>query len=298
MTASPPTQTGARPSAADPAQPVAQSTGPQSTGPQSAGRSGAVRTRGALGSRLNAWRKSSAFNPYWLSHRTLKASVAALAPSARGLLLDVGVAERPYGALFAPHVQRYIGLDYPPVLTDKQPALWQMLEQVRKTVDIFGDGRRLPILPDSVDTVLATEVLEHVPDPDRCLAEFHRVLRSGGRLLLTVPFQEPLHFLPQDYGRFTPGGLEHLLGQAGFAIERLEPRGNSTLALGAAAAQWLMRRFAAIRVQSDGSVQNSEVRMALLSPLIALLQLVALALSKGDKDGSQPLGYWVVAVRP
>lgn len=273
-------------------------TSARSSAPQRPGRSGSIRTRGALGSRLNAWRKSSAFNPYWLSHRALKGSVASLAPAARGLLLDVGVAERPYAALFAPHVTHYIGLDYPPVLTDKQPALWQMLEQVRKSVDLFGDGRRLPFQSASVDTVLATEVLEHVPDPERCLAEFHRVLRPGGRLLLTVPFQEPLHFLPQDYGRFTPGGLEHLLGRAGFRIERLEPRGNSTLAVGAAAAQWMMRRFAAIRVQADGSTLNSSLRMAAISPLIALLQLVALALAKGDKDGSQPLGYGVVAVRP
>ncbi len=259
------------------------------------GRSGSVRHRGRFGSRLNRWRRNSALNPYWLSHQSLTQAARELAPLARGTLLDVGVAERPYAALFAPHVTQYFGLDYPPVLADKEPAFWSLLKRVRQSVDVFGDGQRLPVAPNSVDTVLATEVLEHLPDPALCLREIHRVLRPGGKVLLTVPFQEPLHFLPQDYGRFTPTGLRALLANAGFEVEVLEPRGNSTLALGATLAQWILRAFAARSQQADGSVIPSPWRLALLSPLIALVQIVFALLARVIHDTSQPLGFRAVA---
>jgi len=57
----------------------------------------------------------------------------------------------------------------------------------------FRRRGRLPFRDRCCDTVLAVEVLEHVRDPQRCLAEFARVLAPGGRLLVTVPFIAPRH---------------------------------------------------------------------------------------------------------
>jgi SAM-dependent methyltransferase len=55
----------------------------------------------------------------------------------------------------------------------------------RYAVDLNVD--RLPEPDGSLDLVVASEVLEHVIDPGQAVAEFHRVLRPGGHILITVP---------------------------------------------------------------------------------------------------------------
>ena len=50
-----------------------------------------------------------------------------------------------------------------------------------------GDAVRLPFDDASFHKVIASEVLEHVPDDDAAFAELARVLRPGGRLAVTVP---------------------------------------------------------------------------------------------------------------
>ena len=51
------------------------------------------------------------------------------------------------------------------------------------------------------------------PRPARFLAEAFRCLKPGGRLLLTVPFAARWHYIPHDYWRFTPSGLNRLLSR-------------------------------------------------------------------------------------
>ena len=155
-------------------------------------------SRSAWKLRLNALRKRSALNPYWIEMRWLRRSVEFLAPHARGDALDVGCGERPYDDLFRPHVRSYVGLEYPPVVDNLIPEIWNMLERIRGIVDVFGDGQRMPFADASFDTVVALEVFEHIRDPDACLEEIERVLRPGGKILITVPFVAPLHQLPFD----------------------------------------------------------------------------------------------------
>lgn len=81
-----------------------------------------------------------------------------------------------------------------------------------------GDLMNMPQVPSaSYDTVVCHQVLEHLPEPGRALAEFRRVLAPGGALVLSAPHLSRLHELPHDYFRFTPAGLRVLLEHAGFA---------------------------------------------------------------------------------
>ena len=262
------------------------------------GRSGVVHTRSRPLERLNAWRKRSPLNPYWLDWLNQRRCVEQLVPHARGVLLDVGTSERPYGELFDGRVERYIGLDYPPALLDKQPALWSILDRACRSVDVFGDGNRLPFAEASVDTVLSTEVLEHLPEPRVAVREMARVLRPGGRLLLTVPFLQPLHELPSDYYRYTPSALEDMVVEAGLQPESIVPRGNFASAIGALCAQFLLRTLGAKELQSDGSVIPSGWRNVLLSPIYAFVQLAGHLASKVSGDTAVALGYRVVARKP
>lgn len=53
------------------------------------------------------------------------------------------------------------------------------------------DGRRLPFADGSFDRIIASEVLEHVPEDLDVMAELFRVLAPGGRLAVTVPAALP-----------------------------------------------------------------------------------------------------------
>lgn len=245
--------------------------------------------------KLNAWRKRSPLNPYWIELRWLRKAGEQLAPHAHGLLLDVGVGERPYGQLFARHVKQYIGLEYPPMADNLSPGIWQLLERIRGIIDVWGDGHRLPFRAQSVDTLLSMEVLEHVPDPDKFVAEFARVLKPGGTLMITVPFMAPLHQLPFDYYRYTPGGLEALLERNGFAIESIEARGNTASAAGVALTHWIMRCLGSKRFHHDGSVVLSRWRAPFILPLLAIVQIFFATVERWTKDQALCLGYVVRA---
>ena len=259
---------------------------------------GVFRERSGWRRRFNAWRKRTPLNPYWIEAVWLRRSMEGLAPAAGGLLLDVGCAERPYEALFTPHVARYVGLEYPPVAHNLIPEIFEHLERLRGVVDLWGDGQRLPVAAGAVDTVLASEVLEHVPRPDDLAAEVARVLKPGGRFLFTVPFAAPLHQMPFDFQRFTPGGIEALLERHGFEVERLEPRGNFAAVAGSLTTQYLLRALAAREELHDGSVVLSRWRAPLVLPLLAVVQSLFHLASKLSRDTSYALGYTVVARRP
>lgn len=261
-------------------------------------RSGVVHDRDGPAARLNAWRKRSIFSPYYLDWRYLRVATEGLAEHARGVLLDVGTSEGPYRDLFEPHVTSYLGLEYPPSILDKRPDMWRILGRVKRSVDVFGDGNRLPFTSESVDTVLSTEVLEHLPDPNRCLSEVSRVLKSGGRLLATVPFVQPLHELPHDYHRFTPSALRSMMQKAGLEVERIEARGDFAAACGSLCCQFLLGGLGARGMQSDGSVLPSAWRNLLLAPIYALVQGASLILSRLSSDDRVTLGYTLVARKP
>ena len=96
---------------------------------------------------------------------------------ARGVLVDVGCGKKPFVALFQPRVTTYVGLDYPETCIP--------LGGTR--AEVFGTASQLPLRSSTADTVLLTEVLEHVAEPLVVLSELHRVLKPGGVLLLTAP---------------------------------------------------------------------------------------------------------------
>jgi SAM-dependent methyltransferase len=65
------------------------------------------------------------------------------------------------------------------------------LPEARSTTCVRADGLRLPFADHSFDRIIASEVLEHVPDDLGAMAELFRVLRPGGRLAATVPAAVP-----------------------------------------------------------------------------------------------------------
>ncbi len=80
----------------------------------------------------------------------------------------------------------------------------------RKGVHIVADAHALPFSESSFSIVLSTEMLEHVKNPQKVIHEIQRVLRPGGKVLLTTRFVFPIHDAPGDFFRFTKYGLAYL----------------------------------------------------------------------------------------
>ena len=60
------------------------------------------------------------------------------------------------------------------------------------------------------DFILCTNVLEHIFEIERAISNFDLLLKSEGKILISVPFIYPLHDEPQDYWRFTEHSLKKL----------------------------------------------------------------------------------------
>lgn len=78
-------------------------------------------------------------------------------------------------------------------------------------VDVVADITTLPNKDGSVARIVCDQVLEHVLEPERVVAEMYRVLKSGGYAYVSTPFMYPFHASPSDYQRWTHAGLQHLM---------------------------------------------------------------------------------------
>ncbi len=87
-------------------------------------------------------------------------------------------------------------------------------------VDVVASVYELPFKNAEFDMVLCISVLEHLEYPSRAIKEMERVLRVGGRIIVSVPFMFPIHDSPDDYWRFTKFGLKKLFSK-GWKIEKI-----------------------------------------------------------------------------
>ena len=95
------------------------------------------------------------------------------------------------------------------------------------TTDMIADVQSMPDVPDrEFDTVLCTQVLEHVEDPSRALSEMRRVLRDDGTLILSAPHLSMIHEAPEDYFRYTAYGLRSLCKRANFDTDSSKATGG------------------------------------------------------------------------
>lgn len=145
----------------------------------------------------------------------------------------------------------YIGLD-------------QAYSAAGNDADVIGDSCALPFDNCSFDTVIATQVIEHVAEPRAMVAEIARVLRPGGVMLITAPFAWPLHEAPHDFQRFTRYGLEHIAVTAGLTVEQIGERGGFWMLM----AQ-LWSEYAEYYHPNTGVLRRARPLLRLLRPTLA-----------------------------
>ena len=91
--------------------------------------------------------------------------------------------------------------------------------------DVQADAFNVPLASGSFDVIICAELLEHVINPGSVLIEAYRLLRTGGTLLICVPFLYRIHGDPYDFGRYTDHYWQTVLGQIGFQHVQIEHQG-------------------------------------------------------------------------
>jgi SAM-dependent methyltransferase len=140
-------------------------------------------------------------------------------------LLDAGAGEQ-YAKQFCGHL-RYVAQDFAQYDGQGDTRGIQTGKWDQTGLDIVSDICAIPVEDGAFDVVLCAEVLEHLPDPGKALRELARVLRPGGKLIVTAPFCSLTHFSPHHYATgFSRYFYEKLLAELGFTIERLDHYGD------------------------------------------------------------------------
>jgi SAM-dependent methyltransferase len=132
-----------------------------------------------------------------------------------GRLLDMGCGKAPlYGA-------------YQQFAADCQCIDWGESLHGSSYLDKVCDlGGTIPYPDASFDTIILSDVLEHLPEPMNCWREMHRLLSPGGKVLLNVPFYYQVHEEPHDYYRYTEFALRRFAENSSLEVLQLDAIGG------------------------------------------------------------------------
>ncbi|MER8772051.1 class I SAM-dependent methyltransferase [Mesorhizobium sp. M0960] len=123
---------------------------------------------------------------------------SAIQKYARGRLIDLGCGNAPLAGIYRSVVDEYLWAD------------WANSAHQRFDLDFEVNlNNQLPFEDQSFDTILLTDVLEHLAEPDLLFSELARMLKPGGHIIVGVPFFYYLHEEPHDHFRYTKFALAH-----------------------------------------------------------------------------------------
>jgi len=153
--------------------------------------------------------------PAYLTRNRLLKNISGNAPELKGVLMDFGCGSKPYRSLFI--VEKYIGVDF------ENPGHPHLNEQI----DVFYNGRQLPFENEHFDSVFSSEVFEHVFNLTEVLKEINRVMKPGGKILVTCPFAICEHEVPNDFARYSSFAIKYIFEKHGFEVLKQDKAGNS-----------------------------------------------------------------------
>ncbi len=247
--------------------------------------------------------------PHWLDFRNLYRANKVLYTHMKGDVLETGCGNATVKQYVLGHygkkVKSYLATDYSSwdnifeTQTKKMTrlgALTRILygqQKQNEKVDQVCDALKLPFKDGSFDTYASFEVLEHINYPEQFFAEASRVLRKGGKMLVSVPFMYREHSegTGYDYHRFTISALRKISEDNGLKVERIFTYSFFGTAISAFANQYVIRKIA------EGNVLV-KLFFFVLSPFIFLLtNIVGFVIDSVDHDERFSSHYHLIAVK-
>lgn len=188
----------------------------------------------------------------------------ALAPIVRGDVLDVGGSNgNRYRSLF--HFGSYTTLD------------------INGEADIQASSDHIPLKSGMIDTILCIQLFHYFIDPLPHLKEMRRVLKPGGKLILSVPKFIALHSTTRC--TFTTLAIRELCMEAGFKVLETRNRGR----LPSAIVQTILRALC-----NKLDPYHNRRSMYLMAPLSLILTKAAIFLDRFFKDEMFSMGFILV----
>lgn len=196
-------------------------------------------------------------------------------------IIDVGAGELQYKK-YCDHL-KYLSQDFGQYDGSGNDEGLQTKSWDNSKLDIVSDITNIPVSDSSFDNAMCIEVLEHVPDPIRSVEEIARILKPGGKLIITAPFCSLTHFAPY----FFQTGLssywyEKVLQKNNLKILEITHNGNYF--------EYLAQEFRRIlpTAKKYSKLNFIDIMLYIISsPLLLLLS----RLSKRDKNSKEILCY-------
>ena len=193
-------------------------------------------------------------NPFYFARKGLAVEIKKFAPEISGRVLDVGCGKKPYKEFF--HYSDYIGLEIDSKNT-RQNSL----------ADIFYNSKTFPFRDNTFDAIVLNQVFEHVFTPTTFFNEIYRVLKPGGRLLITLPFVWDEHEQPYDYARYTSFGIAHILKSHDFHILHHSKTVNNIQVIFQLLNAYVFKTF---------SFKNKYINFLLTTPVFAFVNITGI----------------------
>lgn len=167
-------------------------------------------------------------------------------------ILDAGAGELQYKK-FCQHL-KYTSQDFAQYNGSGDGKGLQTTKWDNSKLDIVSDITSIPVRDHSYDAIMCVEVLEHIPRPIDAIKEFGRILKKGGRLIITAPFNSITHFSPYFYNTgFSRYWYEVHLANFGFKLNEIKYNGNffEALAQETRRVYYMAEEYAGIKVVDE-----------------------------------------------